>query len=402
LFNVKDIFNLVILHTQIIIENALVMEKKKILVLSGSTGGGHVSAALSLEKWAIREFNNVEIIHIDVIEHMSKIFKKMYADTYNNIVINSPAIYGYLYSMTDHSRNDKSKIILARMRYYFEEFFALKLKRMIRKIQPDILVCTHFLPAEHLNKTVETRKYAKKYAVVITDYDVHWLWVQRNMDMFFVATKEEAERLHEKGIDSEKIYTTGIPIKPEFSEEYDKKQARRELGLDENKKTILMMSGAYGAGKLAPFLEHFLETVKEDYQMVILTGKNKNLYKTLKTFVKDYPEKLHMIRFTREVHKYMAASDFAMTKTGGLTTSECVAMGLPIITSNPIPGQEDRNTNFLLENGACLKGFDFIGLSFRIKNLLTDDELLKRMQANARRIAKPKAAYDILNLLVNN
>ncbi|MCF7888611.1 MAG: UDP-N-acetylglucosamine 2-epimerase, partial [Victivallales bacterium] len=325
------------------------MKKKRILILSGSTGGGHVSAALSLENCAAKSFSSeLEVIHIDIIEHMSKVFKKIYADSYNNIIINSPKLYGYLYSMTDHNKDDKSKFILTKMRYYFEEFFALKLKKIIKKLAPDVIICTHFLPAEHLNNAAKDGKFANKYCVVITDYDVHWLWAQKNMDMFFVATEEEAERLIDKGINSEKIHITGIPIKPDFAVEYDKKETRRKLGLHEDKKTLLIMTGAYGAGRIQEFMEYFMRNVKEDFQAVLITGKNKELFRSLRKYHKEYPNKIKLIRFTKEVHKYMAASDFILSKTGGLTTSECIAMGLPVITVNPIPGQEDRNTNYLL------------------------------------------------------
>ena len=243
------------------------------------------------------------------------------------------------------------------------------------------------------------RKYAGEYAVVITDYDVHWLWAQKNMDVFFVATKEEAVRLTHKGVDADKINVTGIPVKPQFALEYDKKQMRRALGLDEDKKTILMMTGAYGAGKIEAFIEQLVKSVKYDFQAIVMTGKNKEMYKAMRNISKEYPGKLVPVKFTKEVYKYMAASDFVFTKTGGLTTSECLAMGLPIVTINPIPGQEDHNTNFLLENGVCLKAYDYIGLLIRIEKLLGDDELLKGMQANARKIAKPDAANTILKFL---
>jgi processive 1,2-diacylglycerol beta-glucosyltransferase len=378
------------------------MKKKRILILSGSTGGGHVSAALALEKCAVKNFKNIEVIHVDIIEYMSKLFKKMYADTYNNIIINSPGLYGYLYSITNHSKNDKRNFILNKLRYYFEEFFTLKLKRVIKRIQPDVLICTHFLPAEHLNDAVKNRKYAAKYAVVITDYDVHWLWVQKNMDMFFVATAEESARLNMMGVAQEKISVTGIPIKPEFCVEYNKIQMRKKLGIDEDKNVILIMTGAYGAGKIKSLIERLLKTIKEDYQMIVMTGKNRQLYKLMKVISSDCPGKLYPVGFTKEVYKYMAVSDFALTKTGGLTTSECIAMGLPIITLDPIPGQEDRNTNFLLENGACFRAFNFSGLIYRIEKLLKDRDLLMRMQKNAKRISKPNAAYNILNLLLDD
>lgn len=376
-------------------------KKKKIVIMSGATGGGHVKAAVSLKKYAEQDFPDYEVIHLDVIEHMSKIFKKMYADAYINIINNFPKLFGYLYDTTDHSQDNKNKYILYKSRYFFEEFFALRFKRIISKIDPEYIIFTHFLPAEHLNKTALKKKYAGKYAVVVTDFDVHWLWVQKHMDMFFVATEEAAARLVSRGIDKNNVHVTGIPIEPEFSQNYDKRLLRERLKFDPDKKTILLMSGAYGVGKVDSFIEEIFSNSEKEFQLIALTGKNKKLYKDVEKIAKKYPGKIRPIKFTDQVYKFMAASDFAITKTGGLTTSECLAMGLPIVTINPIPGQEERNTNFLLEHGAALKALDNLGLLNRVYKLLDDDELLKNMQANAKKTAKPFAAYNILNTLIN-
>ncbi len=371
----------------------------KIMVISGSTGGGHVSAGNNLVLYAEKMFNeDVEIVHIDVIKNMSIFFKKIYADSYINIVKHFPSIFGYLYKITDHEKN--KNVILEDMRYNFEEFFSKKFKRVIKRINPDYIIFTHFLPAEHLNKAALQKKYAAKYSVVVTDFDVHSLWVQENMDQFFVANEESALRLVDKGIDKEKIHVTGIPIAPGFAEKYNKEEIKLELGLSPELDTVLLMAGAYGVGRIDSFIGHLFENIDKEFQIIALTGKNKQLAESLKEIEGKYSGKIKIVEFTNEVYKYMAACDFAITKTGGLTTSECLAMGLPIITLNPIPGQEEKNTDHLLENGAALKTCDIVGLTYRVNKLLNDKELLSTMQKNARRIATPKAGENILSIVL--
>jgi len=374
---------------------------KKIVILSGSTGGGHVKAARSLELWAKKAYNDeVEIINIDVIKHMSSVFKKMYADSYINIIKYYPALYGHLYEITDLAKNKKA--ILKEMRYYFEELFSKRFKKEIKQINPDCIIFTHFLPAEHMNKSAAVKKYADKYAVVVTDFDVHSLWVQDKMDIFFVATDETAARLADRGIDRDKIHVTGIPIEPHFSYEYSKRQSKIDLGLNPELDTVLFMAGAYGVGHIDTMIDDLFKGIDKKFQIIALTGSNKELFQSLVKLNEKYPYTLRVVDFTNEVNKYMAASDFAVTKTGGLTTSECLAMGVPIITMNPIPGQEEKNTDYLLENGVGLKTSDMAGLIYRVNSLLNNKDLLLRMQKNARDIAHPKAGFDILHKLLED
>jgi len=373
---------------------------KKIIVISGSTGGGHVSAANSLQLYAEKMFNKkkLQVIHIDVIKHMSLFFKKVYADTYINIIKFFPSIFGYLYKFTDHGKD--KKVVLQEMRYHFEEFFSKRFKRVIKRIKPDYIIFTHFLPAEHLNKAALKKKYATKYAVVVTDFDVHSLWVQENMDLFFVANEESALRLANKGINKDKIHITGIPIAPGFTDHYNKEEVKARLGLSPKLDTVLLMTGAYGVGRIDSFTEHLFKNIDKEFQVIALTGKNEKLSESLKKIEKKYPGRIKAVGFTNEVQKYMAACEFAVTKTGGLTTSECLAMGLPIITLNPIPGQEEKNAYYLLENGAAFITSDLIGLTYRFQKLLNNRELLVKMQKNALRLATPKAGENILNTVL--
>jgi len=375
------------------------VKKLKVLILSGSTGGGHVKAANSLQAYS-EQFAEAEFHNIDVIRYMSLFFKKFYADAYINIVNNYPSIFKHLYNITDCDK--ESKFLISQLRYHFENIFTGIIRYKIRKLNPDYIIFTHFLPAEHFNKTIFNEKYAKRYAVVVTDFDVHWLWVQDHMDFFFVANDESACKLVNRGIKKEKVFVTGIPIEPQFSHTYDKFTIRQNLGINSDLKTILFMSGAAGVGRIDELIKLIITKIDKPFQLLALTGTNKHLFKNVKSLESLYPGKIKAVPFTNKVYEYMAASDFAITKTGGLTTSECLAMGLPIISINPIPGQEERNTHYLLENGACLSAFDEEGLLYRIETLLNNPEILINMQKNAKKIARPLAAYTILKTLIDS
>ena len=162
------------------------------------------------------------------------------------------------------------------------------------------------------------------------------------------------------------------------------------------------MAGAYGVGRLDSFTEHLFEDIDKEFQVIALTGNNKKLLQSMEKVEEKYPGRIKTIGFTDEVQKYMSACEFAITKTGGLTTSECLAMGLPIITLNPIPGQEEKNTDYLLENGAAFKTVDMIGLTYRVRKLLYDKKLLATMQRNARQISKPNAGSEILDTIMDS
>ena len=376
------------------------MKKLKVLILSGSTGGGHVKAASSLEAYSEYFSSNAEFHNIDVIRYMTFFFKKFYADAYINIVNNYPTIFKHLYNLTDCDK--ESNYLISQLRYHSENLFTGIIRYKIKRMNPDFIIFTHFLPAEHFNKTIFNEKYAKKYAVVVTDFDVHWLWVQPHIDFFFVANEEAASKLEKRGINKEKIFITGIPIEPPFSKSYDKPTIRKQLNIAQDLTTILFMSGAAGVGKIDELIKFIMEKVNKPFQLLALTGTNKQLYKKVKDLELQYPGKIKAVPFTNKVYEYMAASDFSITKTGGLTTSECLAMGLPIISVNPIPGQEERNTLYLLENGAALSAFDEECLLYRVEKLLTDKELLLQMQQKAKSISKPLAAYNILKTLLES
>lgn len=374
------------------------MHKKpgKIVLFSVSAGAGHVRAAQALQSAAERWYPEVETVHIDLMDLVPKLFRKVYADTYIKIVESHPALWGYLYDRADQEKADSA---LNRLRIAIERLNTRELKQVLKEIDPDYVICTHFLPAQLLSRKTAKGNFGKPVWVQVTDFDLHALWVHGHMQGYFAANDEVAWRMEDRGVPRETIHITGIPIMPVFGETRSRSECARELGLDPDRKTLLMMSGGAGIGGIESMAERLLE-MDLDFQLVALAGKNERLLENLRQIAARHPGRLFPLGFTRTIERVMAASDLAITKPGGLTTSECLATGLPMIVISPIPGQEERNADFLLENGAALKACGAAALAYRVERLLRDPALLRNLRENALRLGKPDAARSVLEIVL--
>jgi processive 1,2-diacylglycerol beta-glucosyltransferase len=346
----------------------------------------------AVEKW----YPGVEAVHIDLMELVPKLFKTIYADTYIKVVERHPAFWGYLYDKSDHEKVDSA---LSRLRIAIERLNTQKLKKVLAEINPDHVICTHFLPAQLLSGKIARGSFDRPVWVQVTDFDVHALWIQPHVSGYFAASAEVAWRMAERGIPSDRIRVTGIPIMPVFGERRERAVCAAEFGLDPHKTTLLMMSGGAGVGGIEALAERLLH-LEGDFQLVALAGKNEKLLADLKAVAAKHPGRLFPMGFTRVIERIMAASDLAITKPGGLTTSECLAVGLPMVVVSPIPGQEERNADFLLENGAALKACDAGALAWRVDRLLREPERMAVMRAHALKLGRPDAAREVLAVVL--
>lgn len=372
-------------------------QNKTIAIFSVSAGTGHVRAAEALKASTERRFPEHRVIHIDVMTLVPRLFRKLYADSYYPLIERHPALWGYLYGRSDRRKLDSA---LDRFRVALERLNTQKFADALRDINPDYVICTHFLPAELFSRWLRKKKFQKPVWVVITDFDVHMLWVHRRLTGYCTATEEVAWRLADRGVPKESIHVTGIPIMPAFSEQHKREECKRELGVKPNTPALLLMSGGDGVGGIQKLARRILK-IETGFQLIALAGKNPKLLAELQKIAIEHPGRLLPTGYTHTIERVMAASDFAITKSGGLTTSECLAIGLPIIVVSPIPGQEERNADYVLEQGAGLKAYDEAGLEFRVKELLRDRPKLEMMRQNALRLAKPMAAESILKLVLN-
>jgi processive 1,2-diacylglycerol beta-glucosyltransferase len=368
-------------------------DNPRILLLSATSGAGHVRAAQALEK-ALRIRGGCTVEHVDALQYVSKLFQRVYDKAYIGMVRRAPELMGMLYQTTDKPwRHEKRRLALDRLN-------TRPMVKMLKDVQPDICIATHFLPAEIISWLIAKEKLKTRHAIVVTDYDVHSLWLCRNVDRYFVGTEEASEYLVRIGVPREKLRLTGIPIDPVFSTPIGKTEARRQLGLDQGSTNILVSAGGYGIGPVEQLVKDLLE-MERPWQIVAIAGKAEKTQKRLEELSKNAGKlktgfaRLCAIGFTTEMDKYMAAADLMVGKAGGLTTSEALARALPMALIEPIPGQEERNADHLLEAGAAIRCNNLPAAAWKIGQLLGNPSRLLAMQIAAKSTGNPGAAAAI-------
>ncbi|MCE4573989.1 glycosyltransferase [Caballeronia sp. CLC5] len=366
------------------------------LILSVSAGAGHVRAAQALCASASTHPANVEAVHLDVMDFVPASFKALYADFYIKLVSRQPALWNYLYHKSD---NASPRSFGERLRRAVQRLNCRALKAEIDRHAPDAIICTHFLPAELLSRERRLGNLATPVWVQVTDFDLHRMWVVPGMHGYFAASDEVAWRMAERGVSRAAIHVSGIPIMPAFSEGLDRTACAVEYGLDPKRSTLLLMSGGVGVGTLDLLAERLLK-MEGDFQLIALAGRNESMLNALGRLTETYPGRLLASGFTPHVERLMACADLAITKPGGLTTSECLAMNLPMIVNAPIPGQEERNADFLLEQGVALKAVDEVAVEYRVRALLNDRPRLEAMRSRIAPLARPHAARFVLDTVL--
>jgi processive 1,2-diacylglycerol beta-glucosyltransferase len=267
-------------------------------------------------------------------------------------------------------------------------------------VQPDLCLATHFLPGEILAWLIAKKKLRARNAVVITDYDVHALWLCRTVDRYYVALPESAEYLAAIGVPRDKLRITGIPVDPLFAKPVDRNAVRKHLELDPRVPIVLVAAGGEGVGPIEQLVSGLLE-LHRPWQIAAIAGKSEKIRKRLETLSRQAgslpggARRLCAVGFTTEMDQYMAAADLLVGKAGGLTTSEALARALPMVLIDPIPGQEERNADHLLEAGVAIRCNNLPVAAWKVAALLDDGARLKGMQEAARRMARPNAAADI-------
>ena len=367
--------------------------KPRVLLLSATSGAGHVRAAQALEK-AFLARGDCTVEQIDALHYVSKLFQRVYDKAYISMVRRAPELMGLLYERTDQPwQHSRPRLALDRLN-------TGPMIRLLKRVQPDLCVATHFLPAEIIAWLIAKKKLLARNAIVVTDYDVHAMWLCRTVDRYYVAMEEAAQYLANIGIPRQTICVTGIPIDPVFAVPLPLVEARKHLGLDQESAVILISAGGYGLGPIEQLVKELLE-LQRPWQIVAITGKAEKTRKRLDELSKSANKlpsgapRLCAVGFTTEMDKYMAAADLLVGKAGGLTTSEALARALPMALIEPIPGQEERNADHLLEAGAAIRCNNLPAAAWKIATLLDDPARLNRMRDAARKLAKPVAAAAI-------
>lgn len=373
----------------------------KILIFYASYGGGHLNAAKSINDYIINNYKNFDVELIDCMKYVNKTIEKITTTAYKEMAKKAPWAWGKIYA-------DSQKGPLAHISSRSNKIMAIKLLKLLREKQPDLIISTHPFGSQMCSYLKRKGKISAKIATIMTDFAPHDQWLVGNnfTDYFFVANDKMKTYLINKQIPKEKIHETGIPISNRFLEKFDNKKIFNELNLSEKKQTILFFAGGeFGLGK-SKTIEIFESFMKSpfDIQVIGIAGKNKKMKETFENIVKKYNklESAKIFSFTNKIPELMSISNIVVTKPGGLTTSESLACNLPMIIINPIPGQEEENAQFLEQKGAAVWIKNSDNPDTIINNLLARPNKLIKMEENARKLGKLNSTEEICKILLNN
>lgn len=358
----------------------------KALVMSISAGQGHNQTAKVLCDYL--ESTGVNAEFLDTFEFINPLLSDSVEKGYLLSTKNMPKLYGSFYSLAEkHNHGD---LKTGSISYITTALLAQKLKKYITDKSPDVIVCTHVFAAMLVTYLVKTLNLETKTIGIVTDFTVHPFWESCDLDYYITASEILNYQMTKKDIPTERVKPLGIPIDPKFSKRLTKEEACEKLGIP-CKNTVFVMSGSMGYGNLFKVASE-LNEIPLDFQIITVCGNNKKAYSKIE---KAALSKVVLnCGFVDNVDVIMDASDCIITKPGGLTVSEALAKGLPIIMTNPIPGQEDRNVEFLLNNGAAVKISKTYTLGDALFRILGNEERLSALKTNVRFLGKPCATAD--------
>ncbi|HEX7264835.1 MAG TPA: glycosyltransferase [Candidatus Dormibacteraeota bacterium] len=363
---------------------------KRVMVLSAGVGSGHNTAAAALEAEFGRRRNVEAVQRVDVLDLTSDLFRTLQDDAYFGLVDAAPWLVGWGYDMNDVPFRSQGAMSV------WDQLNTTPVVKAIRAFAPDTVICTHFLPARIVSLLLGRGRLQATMSVVTTDYDFQGMWLTAPFNRLYVARDETRAHMVEIGLPADRITVSGIPVRAEFSEPIDRDSvlARHELQPDV---PILLISAGAAGGEYTKAAVIQTLAIPNPFQAVVVCGRNEELRDAITTLVASSPGRYLVIGYTTEMAALMRVATLFIGKPGGLSSSECMAAGLPMVLINPIPGQEVRNSDFLLEEGAAIRCNYSTTIGYKIAMLLDAPDRVARMAANARRIGRPDAAEVIVS-----
>lgn len=374
---------------------------KKVIIFYASYGGGHLSAARSIKENIETNYEDIDVKLIDCMEYVNKTVNKITTKAYSEMAKKAPKTWGRVYWKSQ-------KGPLAQISTTSNKILSIKLYKLLKDFEPNLIVSTHPFGSQMCAYLKKHGKLNAKIATVMTDYAPHdqWLVFNKYVDYYFVSHDGMKKELHEKGIPNEKIFATGIPLSNKFLLKYDKPTILKSFGLSPDKKTVLFFGGGeFGLGKTQTFkiFKSFVEC-PENIQIVAISGKNQKMKEAFENLVESLNKKdsVKILEYTNQVPELMSISDLVVTKPGGLTTTESLASGLPIVVINPIPGQEEENASYLEKNKVAIWLKKDDNVETILKDLFSNPEKMQEMKIRARLLAKKNSTKDICKILLGS
>lgn len=368
--------------------------KIRVVIAYASAGAGHVKAALAIES-AFREMNrsDIEVRTINTLDYSTDFMKKSYPAFYLFLVNRIPTIWGLGYYLFDTRLVYRA--LVGPVRRISNFLTCKRLVGFLNEYKPDIILNTHFLGSDVMRE-MRKRGMLKdtKLITVVTDYFMHSFWVDRQADYFCVAQNESKAHLMKRGIPAEKIRVFGIPVDRVFSQSKGKRELCGKLGVREDLLTVLITGGGYGVGPVKELVAG-ISGLKKEMQILVVCGKNPELYKEISEMAGSLGVPVKVYEFVNNMDELMEVSDIMAAKSGGMTSSEAMAKGLPIIITSSIPGQEARNCRYLVKSGAAVYAGSLEKVKQSMADIVSSKEKIEEMKAKINTIKRPNSSLDI-------
>jgi len=360
----------------------------KILITHATAGAGHSKAAEAIFN-GIKKHASFNVRCIDILDHTSPFYKKLYQKTYSLLISKFSLLWGFFFWLADIPL---LLPVVQGARRVFNGYNAKAFHQFLQEENADYIITTHFFSNEIVSALKEQKKITSKLICVVTDYDVHSIWLAKNVDCYAVACDYTKNKLKSFGVPEEKIKVTGIPTDEKFSLSPDRAGLRTKLGLDPAMFTVLIATGSFGIGPIEEIIGYL-----QGIQTVVICGHNQKLADKISA------KKINHVKacgFVNNMQDYMMASDVLITKPGGLSISEALVVGLPLIFFSAIPGQETNNVKVLKTFGVGISGLKPYEVAQEIKTMTASPEYLQSVKDKVKKIARPNSVCDIIKLIV--
>jgi processive 1,2-diacylglycerol beta-glucosyltransferase len=359
----------------------------KVLILSVTAGQGHHQTAMAISDELARR--GIQCSTLDILKYIDPIICDLVSKGYLISTKHLPIAYGGFYSLAERKEKTSEKT----MSRLTSKIMGKKISGYIAQNKPDVIICTHVFAAQVIS---EIKDFQGLTIGIITDFTIHPYWEETDLNYYVTASELLTLQAEKKGIDPKKVLPLGIPIHEKFSRKISKSEARKKLGI-KDKTTVLVMSGSMGYGNLARHIR-VMDKLDLDFQILCVCGRNRKAKKSIDKIKTN--RDIYNFGYVDNVDIMMDAADLIVTKPGGLTVSEALAKRLPMILINPIPGQEERNTEFLLNNGIAMKMSKTCPADVCLYQILVNNWRYNLSNSIVEYVGKPYAARDLGDFLV--
>ena len=398
----------------------------KVLILSASTGGGHMRASAALKSYILEHEADAQVEIVDTLAYISPLLNKTITEGYVTLATKTPKMYGSFYKSSNKEKGLGAFVVA------FNKMFSKKLLPLLDEFQPDVIVSTHAFVTEMVSDLKGQGLVSIPLICLLTDYAPHQTWIAENVDHYIVSNEGMIDVMVQMGAPRERIHPYGIPIDHAFYTKKDRDAILDEMNLKPNIPTILIMAGSFGVTNILRIYNNIVK-IPEEFQIIVITGRNQRLYdafeRVIQKSIREKPQRLivtaastqkttrakpvkkpkpqkerphkttRLLYFTTEVDKYMQVADLIITKPGGLTVSEALACNLPMAIFDAIPGQEEENADFLIDNNMAVKIEKGATCAQTIQELLQNHDKLEAMKQSCQTFDKSRSGENIVNLI---